>query len=143
MKVFSVPVPAFVAAALPQLPEGLSQSTPGWVTNIILAAWVLGWLLDKLGKLPGSTSGPGPALDPEDVVELVMTSKVGERGKTLVDAIETITREDKDKPGWPMVWNSSEAEREIRSTLKELVEAQRDTNRLLELSIERRGEPRE
>jgi len=83
---------------------------PGWAMAAITGAFVILWLLNAIGKLPGSTPKNGPgAFGPE-------------HRDQLADLHRVVTREDQDKPGWPMVWNSARETREIRDLLKELVD---------------------
>ena len=140
MKIFALPIPLLVAVAF-QVPEGLVDGTSGIVTTLLLGVWVFGWMLDKVGKFPGAKSNG--ASSAEALVATLMQLKVGERDKSLTDVVEVVTREDKDKPGWPMVWSSAEESREIRTLLKAIAEQQKDTNRLLEILNERRGEARD
>ena len=52
----SVPIPILIGATVPQsVPYELLPDLPGWATTALLALWVAFWLLDKMGKLPGTS----------------------------------------------------------------------------------------
>lgn len=53
----AVPVPALVAAVVPQVQPELLEGLPGWVATGLLGVWVTLWFLDRVGKLPGRGSG--------------------------------------------------------------------------------------
>lgn len=68
VKILAVPVPAFVAAALPQLPPESFEGAPEWVLALAVVGWVVVSVLNMLGRLPYSSNGDRgkPGFTPAD-----------------------------------------------------------------------------
>ena len=57
MRLLDAPVPA-VATVLQLNVEDL-PAAPSWAATVLLGLWVAGWILDRMGKLPGNGSSSG------------------------------------------------------------------------------------
>lgn len=66
MKLLAVPVPAFVAAALPQLPSELFEGAPAWVLALAVVGWVVVSVLNMLGRLPQKNGGTHSGFTADD-----------------------------------------------------------------------------
>jgi hypothetical protein len=106
---FTLPLPIFVGALAMQ-GNGPSIEGPGWLMAALTGVFVVLWLLNAVGRLPGGGPKNGPT-----------TFGTGQR-EQLAELHWIVTREDRDKPGWPMVWSSARETREIRELLKGLSE---------------------
>lgn len=116
MKILTgLPVPIFGAAFL-EFPPGVEE--PSWIMAALVGAYVVLWLLDKIGVLPGTSKERREAsFTPLDRAHLDRV-------------FEVISREDPDKPGWPMVWSPSRERREAREHLRTLAELAADNAEL-------------
>jgi len=115
-KLLATPAPILAGVLGAQFDPELTQGTPGVVVAVLFGVWVTVSVFDKLGWLPTKNGKGG------------MSQSDHER---LGRILEIVGREDPEKPGWPMVWNSGKEGREIRDELKRMVATLEETNRLL------------
>lgn len=110
--VLVTPVVPFGVAAF-QVPE-IGDVTPGWLTAAFVGAWVVLWLLDRIGKLPGGSQFDTPrvmVVEPDKLKELLADPN------QVAKIHEVVTREDSDKPGYYMVWSTGKERRALERTM--------------------------
>jgi len=129
MRLLNAPVPVLMAILAPQI-EPPDMSTPAWVAAIIGVAYVLLSYLNWIGRLPGAT-GERRTRSFTDADRAMLT----ETHDQLEAVHEVVTREDKDKPGWRMVWAPA-------GEIRELTEAMGHLTRTVQTWIERDREGR-
>jgi hypothetical protein len=81
--IFTAPTPILVGAVVPQvIPPEVMNGLPGWAATFILGVWVVGWWLDRTGKLPGAEATPDYRL-----VQLLesLNTKVDDLSKAVTD----------------------------------------------------------
>ena len=116
MRILNLPLPIFAAALLQIEPPQLSA--PAWVNSFLIALFVLGYFLNLAGKFPFTSSerrngGFGDEDRKQQATQATQAVQVA-------DIHRTVTREDADKPGWPMVWHSSRESREMCAAMTKL-----------------------
>ena len=52
-RMLDAPVPIAVAVVQGTAPDGLVGGGPGWLMGALFGVWLVLWLLDRIGKLPG------------------------------------------------------------------------------------------
>ena len=115
MRILNLPLPIFTAILVPQIePPGTSDG-PAWAAAFFAFAFSLGWFLDRYDKLPG-TSGNRRAGGYVDEDRKQATAQA----VLIAEIHRTVTREDSEKPGWPMVWHSSRESREMCTAIARL-----------------------
>lgn len=148
MKLLQLPIPILVVAL--QAADHPEPVGPAWYGGVVATLFLIAYILNVLGKFPGASNERRTASYTDEdrsrdnasasAVAAVLKA-IGDLAKQVEEMHKTVTREDVDKPGWPMVWNSSKESREMRAALMDLarlvgdwVEHDRST---LELRIQR------
>lgn len=103
VRLFGLPLPILAAAAQLQVMPGVSG--PGWFMGAVTAVFVVLWFLNAIGRLPGATG------------ERRTTCFNEKDREKLAEVHRNVTREEPERPGWPMVWTSAREGREIRDLL--------------------------
>jgi hypothetical protein len=107
LRLLNLPLPIFTAVLVQQI-EPPTVTGPGWLVAIFTGAFVVLWFLNAIGRLPGAHGERrAPSFGDQDRAHLVEIHK-------------TVTREDSDKPGWPMVWHSGKESREVCAAVTRL-----------------------
>ena len=116
LRFLNLPIPIIAAVLVPQI-EPPQMSAPAWVAAIIGVAYVLLSYLNWIGRLPGATAERRAGGYGDDDRRQVSTLSA-----QVAEVYRTVTREDPEKPGWPMVWRSSKEMRAAHEALISLSE---------------------
>lgn len=110
MKILTFPIPVLSAGLSQLFPAGM-DGAPQWILSFLMGAWVILWLMDKMGKLPsnGKERREGRVNLKEDIDKLHEIVKELHQWHT-----------HEDRPGWKIWWFDREYINHVISALGEV-----------------------